>query len=278
MGKLDVRPSKSSLTEEGDAYALAKRQLTLGNFALAIDGFRKAIRQNPQSADAHNGLAVAYDRIGRHDLSRESYEQALALSPNDSAILANLARSLAAAGKKVESVAVAAKPAASSPGARLERISSREVALVTSNSGAGWAAVGVEATPRRVAPAAPVFAQSRRGVLEIALEAPEAAPSANHNVPVVILNAVGRRGLARRMSNFLEDKGWSKASVGDARLRPKESLMFHAPKDRLAAVQLSRSLPFPSRLVVAPRARQVILFVGRNAMAFDEQLRSARTS
>jgi tetratricopeptide (TPR) repeat protein len=255
---------------------LAKRQLTLGNFALAIDGFRKAIRQNPQSADAHNGLAVAYDRIGRHDLSRESYEQALALSPNDSAILANLARSLAAAGKKVESVAVAAKP--SSPGARLERISSREVALVTSNSGAGWAAVGVEATPRRVAPAAPVFAQSRRGVLEIALEAPEAAPSANHNVPVVILNAVGRRGLARRMSNFLEDKGWSKASVGDARLRPKESLMFHAPKDRLAAVQLSRSLPFPSRLVVAPRARQVILFVGRNAMAFDEQLRSARTS
>ena len=279
LGKLDVRPS-APIAEQGDAYAIARRQLVLGNFALAIDGFRKAIRQSPQSADAHNGLAVAYDRIGRHDLSRESYEQALALAPDDQAILANLARSMAAAAKKAGAQRDVrmdfATVAPTAPGARLERISSREIALVTSNSQRGWAVVDADAKPRLKEPA--VFAQSRKGVLEVALEPSEPVSEANRSVRVVILNAVGRRGLAHRMSLFLEDKGWSNASIGDARLRPRESLMFHAPKDRLAAVQLSRSLPFPSRLVVQPSAKQVILFVGRNAVPFDERLRSAKNS
>ena len=54
--------------------------------------------------------------------------------------------------------------------------------------------------------------------------------------------------------------------------------MFHAPRDRLAAVALARALPFPSRLVVMPTAPHMILFVGRNALPFDQRLRSAQAS
>ncbi len=44
-----------------------RAQLDAGLDALAIESFRAEIRANPESADAYNGLAVAYGRIGRGD-------------------------------------------------------------------------------------------------------------------------------------------------------------------------------------------------------------------
>ncbi|WP_340317139.1 LytR C-terminal domain-containing protein [Rhizorhabdus argentea] len=283
LGTLQVRPaSVAAPAQQSDAYADAKRQLALGNFALAVDGFRKAIRAEPQSAAAYNGLAVAYDRIGRTDLSRDYYEQALALAPRDADILHNLALSLASKGKMPAAVAHAALPAAPAAGLRLERISTREIALITRRAGNGWEAVDADDAPRLAVTGQPFFAQSHDGSLEIALEPPAIQPvakaSATPPVSVTVLNAVGRRGLARRMSKFLGAKGWNSGSIGNARIRPMESVMFHAPRDRLAAVALARVLPFPSRLVVMPTAPHMILFVGRNALPFDQRLRSAQAS
>jgi hypothetical protein len=283
VGTLQVRPSPvAAPMQQSGAYADAKRQLALGNFALAVDGFRKAIRVDPQSAAAYNGLAVAYDRIGRTDLSRDFYEQALALAPHDADILHNLTRSLAARGERPAAQAHASLPAAPAAHLRLERISTREIALVTKGAGNAWEAVGADDAPRLAVAAQPFFAKSHNGSLEIALEPPAAKPAAKAAatplVSVTVLNAVGTRGLARRMSRFLGDKGWNSGAIGNARIRPTESVMFHAPRDRLAAVALARTLPFPSRLVVMPTAPHVILFVGRNALPFDQRLRSAQTS
>lgn len=312
--RVQIRPADTPSINSGeDAYAAAKRQLALGNIGLAINGFRKAVHDDPRSPDALNGLAVAYDRMGRFDLSRQAYEEALALAPSDKAILHNLQRSLLAQNRLSEAAEVAqelgeapamtasaqpdppapaAPPAAQDTAHRLERISTQEVALVTGSGRRSWEAVAAakaaEPTPRPVRTSTgtsrePLRAQSALtrpmakaggGAVDIALPDPVARSSPR----LVILNGVGRRGLARNVRGFLHDKGWDRASVGDARSRLGASLLVHAPKDRLNALLLARSLPFRSQLVVSDRARAVILLLGRNAMAFDMRLQSAKAS
>ena len=45
--------------------------------ALALEAYRKALREDPQSVGAMMGIATCYDRMGRFDLSRRHYEMAL---------------------------------------------------------------------------------------------------------------------------------------------------------------------------------------------------------
>lgn len=85
----------SSSTEVVTGASLLQRgraHLDAGMDALAIESFRGEIRRNPDSADAYNGLAVAYGRIGRPDLAQRYFETALAKDPANFRIQANLAR------------------------------------------------------------------------------------------------------------------------------------------------------------------------------------------
>lgn len=97
-----VVPEGYGAADAGSPYQLGKRQLQAGNVGLAIDAFRKAVRAEPGSIDALNGLAVAYDRIGRFDLSRRYYEQALGIEPESATLLHNYGYSLALQGKADE--------------------------------------------------------------------------------------------------------------------------------------------------------------------------------
>lgn len=76
----------SSMLQRGRA------QLDAGLDALAIESFRAELRQNPDSADAFNGLAVAYGRIGRDDLAQRYFETALAKDPANVRAQTNLAK------------------------------------------------------------------------------------------------------------------------------------------------------------------------------------------
>ena len=86
----------SSTTTQAVAVASmlqqGRAQLGAGLDALAIESFRTEIRQNPENADAYNGLAVAYDRLGRSDLAQRYFETALAKQPGNAKIQANLAK------------------------------------------------------------------------------------------------------------------------------------------------------------------------------------------
>jgi len=55
----------------------------------AIFRWKKVIQTNPDSAAAHNNLAVAYENAGQWDKAKIEYEKALKLSPNNSQIKAN---------------------------------------------------------------------------------------------------------------------------------------------------------------------------------------------
>jgi hypothetical protein len=81
-------------------------QFALGNIALALESFRKAVREDPRNIDAMTGLAASYDRMGRYDLSRKHYEAALAVEPANASVLAALAASLELQGKSDEAATV----------------------------------------------------------------------------------------------------------------------------------------------------------------------------
>jgi len=56
----------------------------------AIFRWQRVLEQNPDSAAAHNNLAVAYERQGRWEDAEKEYQQALALAPENEYIQANL--------------------------------------------------------------------------------------------------------------------------------------------------------------------------------------------
>ena len=89
----EYRLSSSSVAAAEGASMLqrGRAQLAAGLDALAIESFRNEIRVNPNNADAFNGLAVAYGRIGRNDLAQRYFETALAKDPGNAKAQHNLA-------------------------------------------------------------------------------------------------------------------------------------------------------------------------------------------
>ncbi len=55
----------------------------------AIFRWEKVIRSNPNSAAAHNNLAVAYEKKGLLEAAKEEYEIALRLKPDNTYIKSN---------------------------------------------------------------------------------------------------------------------------------------------------------------------------------------------
>ena len=110
QGKLEIRPIKAPLAAGFKAVpfriAEARGQLALGNVALALEAFRLALREDPNSIDAMTGVAACYDRMARFDLSRRHYEAALAIAPGDPQLLTAFAGSLDLQGRAIEAASV----------------------------------------------------------------------------------------------------------------------------------------------------------------------------
>ena len=109
-GKLEIRTVDRGLKAGHEPVpfriAEARSHLALGNVGLALEGFRKAAREDPANIEAFAGMADCYVRMGRFDLSRRYYEQALALAPRDPGLLAAFAASLDQQGRPREAAAV----------------------------------------------------------------------------------------------------------------------------------------------------------------------------
>ncbi|HET9355082.1 MAG TPA: tetratricopeptide repeat protein, partial [Sphingomicrobium sp.] len=82
--KLEIREVGSAhVKQKGEPtsgrVALGLTQLAMGNVGLAVESFRRALREDPQSHQAMLGLAECYLQMGKPSLARRSLEQALAL-------------------------------------------------------------------------------------------------------------------------------------------------------------------------------------------------------
>lgn len=238
-------------------------QLALGNVGLAIEAFRKALREQPDSVPAMIGMATCYDRMGRPDLSRRNYEMALAVDPANTEIYSLFAQSLEAQGQRDEaarvktelaarvvapeaprevpgsvpvlppppaqSVTVALAPPRSAPVAverpiaslRLERMSLREVALVTRPE-PKWEPKSVTRT------ATSTTIQFERRV----------------QPQVTLLNAARVQGLAARTRAYLAIRGFTGARIGDAPAVRKQSAILYGAADAPRALRLVAQFGF----------------------------------
>jgi Flp pilus assembly protein TadD len=79
-----------------------------GDPAHAIAEFDAGLAANPRDLRALVNKGVALDMLRRHDEAQSLYRQALAIAPDDPAILNNLALSLVLAGRSREAAAVVA--------------------------------------------------------------------------------------------------------------------------------------------------------------------------
>jgi hypothetical protein len=110
QGKLEIRSVDRGIKGGSEPVpfriAEARGHLALGNVALALEGFRKAARDDPVSMEALAGMADCYARMTRFDLARRYYEAALAVAPQNPALLASFAAMLERQGLKAEANAV----------------------------------------------------------------------------------------------------------------------------------------------------------------------------
>lgn len=91
---LDVRPSQGLREAQSAVGSLqeGRQALARGEIASAIVSFRIAALDQSSIAAAHNGLCVAYAKLGRDDLAERYFRQAATEDPAEPKYSANLAR------------------------------------------------------------------------------------------------------------------------------------------------------------------------------------------
>ena len=111
---IDVRAIKQPLASGQQPVdfrvAEGNSQLALGNVGLALEAYRKAWRNKPDSVEALVGMATCYDRMGRYDLSRHNFEMALAAAPSNSELYSLFAASLDQQGRRDEAASPMSLP------------------------------------------------------------------------------------------------------------------------------------------------------------------------
>ncbi len=268
-----IRPVQTGFAEGAQPASFrvneARAHFGLGNVALAAEGFRRALREDPTSVDALNGLAACYDKMGRFDLSRPFYEQALALAPGDARLYANLALSLDLQGRKKEAAALRREASA-----RFAAIGTT-VPLAPATAAP---AVAAPATPQAAisvalaeAPAPEPVAASDKPRLERVslgevalrsgaapswqpLRSPEpvmaalrpTSPLARHPA-IIVLNGTGRGGMAAQARTQLRSKGWRQVAVGTSAEPLRSSQILYSRGRAEDAGRLARLLGVPAR-------------------------------
>ncbi|PZU51336.1 MAG: hypothetical protein DI568_01735 [Sphingomonas sp.] len=76
------------------AREMGKAYLGLNKVPEALQAYRQALAQDPDSVEALNGMAVCFDRLGRFEDARTHYEAALGIDPTSPVLLNNYGLSL----------------------------------------------------------------------------------------------------------------------------------------------------------------------------------------
>lgn len=296
-------------TQTGSSLAKGRMLFARGEYGLAIEAFRLAVREAPDVPDGYNGLAAAYDMMGRFDLSGTYYEMALARSPSDGRIYRNMARSLKMQGRNGESEALLAEwdslqkiDVADGPPEQ-----QAQAALVRSPPSVAPAVEAKTATPEQTNPVSrsqaivvnladaaavapdkdlPKIVQAAHAIAPQALTSVPAVPSlpatnvtialdmpkpavAHAQAAIRIMNADGRKGIARRMQGYLARSGIGNTQIGDSDRRFARSWLVYPRSAQAQALALRKQLPFATNVVIDNRANRVVLLLGRNAANYD---------
>lgn len=201
---VDTLPARAA----GTAVERGKAELRAGRPADAVAAFREALAADPQSVEALSGMAIAYDQLGRYDLSRPLYEAALILDPRSPVLLYNyglsLSRqrdrtgalrflSLAAAGgdAEVETAALRLIAALDPEGAatRPAAPAAPAMSMATPAAPSATAVPAAAATPAAMAITAPAAPQADVATAAARTAGPALVRTSEHEVRLVLTPA-----------------------------------------------------------------------------------------
>lgn len=287
VGGVEVRSISRPIAEgrKPADFRLAEgvAQLALGNVGLALEAYRKALREDPNSVEAMVGLATCYDRMGRADLSRRHYEMALAATPRDFELYGAFAESLDSHGQRTEAARVRAELAARvvAPEAPHDVPGSVPVLPPPPAPSVKVALAAPRPAPVAVVAPAQTVRLERLSMGEVALvtrpESPWKAAAVTrtarsttiHFSPkpiarVTLLNAARVRGLAARTRSYLAARGFAAARIGDAPAPRGQSAIVFGAADRVRAERLAAQFGFAlERRIDAQQG--VTILLGRDA-------------
>lgn len=288
--------SVGALPSTGDV-AVGEAELGIGNVALAMETFRKAIRDNPTDVRALTGLALSYQRMGRLDLSRKWLETALATAPDSPQLLNDLADVLDQQGEADQGALVRAEA----------NVNARLIASATARALAKNAMPAVETKPSSVATVTlPAPAPTPAALPPMAANISEAAsaqPSPSRAGPRLerlslgevalitsgqpvwaainkggrqqlaiqfvplqpgarLLNAARVEGLAAKTREALLGKGWRRIEIGNAPAVRERTLVLYPSQQRARAERLVAQLGVGS--VQPSFAGRITVLLGRD--------------
>lgn len=275
-------------------YERGKHYLAVGDDGLAVDAFQSALAREPGSIPAMNGLAVAYDRVGRPDAAKAILEEAAGRDPRSAETLNNLAYFHLAHGDRAQALAYLAQAQAVLAGA-----AQTPVAAVIANNlalaDASPKAVSGQVSPAAAAPAAlksvspdlwtldaakagermapkPIAAPVR----PIAAKEKDSVPSprAAFAVPIHlrIANGTGRNDMALRFGHYLGGLGVPTGRLLNASGRDK-SVIYYSRGLKPEAEAIARLLPVSVRTVgLANDYHTVELILASDLAGFDARL------
>lgn len=268
--------------------AQANGHFALGSVALALEGYRRTIRLDPQNVEAMLGMAACYDRMGRSDVGRKYLEDAVALAPSDGRLRGRLAalppvqlrqqgapssatRSNAGEGPKLmattavvaEAIAredvrtspfdkpkaqLAANPTTAKAALHLQRLNSHEVALVSPSAVSGEAGDLLSSKALR-----------RTQLAAKSVDRREA------RARLTILNAARIAGLAARVRKSSRAMATYDIVIGDAPKVLERTEIRYAPDRLIEAQRLSKRIGAPIRRAKLP-AGSMAIWLGRDAV------------
>lgn len=78
-----MSPASSPGRADNDEGASHYKQ---GHWDVATDSFKKAVKADPNLAEAHYNLALSLDKMGKHDEATAAFKKAIELAPTNPAI------------------------------------------------------------------------------------------------------------------------------------------------------------------------------------------------
>jgi Tfp pilus assembly protein PilF len=295
------------------AYIEGKRNLLAGNYGLAVRQFRAALRQRPNSPDLLNAMAVAYEHLGRQDVSQSYFALALAIDPNSVQTLNNVGHSLmksgatTLAGSYLERAAFI-DPKNSVVQSNIEKLAGEIRAKSRQSTAAAAAedeaaALWIERTDQYVqtlvtqresawtteAPLAPTRVETASAILQATLPPPPMART-SHLLPVeaamsrpapsiAIANGNGRTRMAARVGVYLQEKGWAASRLLNAdHFRYAKTAILHRPGFSTQAHSLAAALPLEATVEESQDVpADVLIRIGRDLIPFDGRISSSQS-
>jgi len=303
----DIKACREKLLRQmtGDAEISddpGARFLKAGHYGLAADYYLKRYQKDRLDTKAINGLAISYDKIGRFDLSKRFYKEALKANPQDRVALNNFGYSMLLQNKPHEAQALLSQAnmmeqnlemaeratkaldarVVEKPKPLIFRVN-RGVQKLVLKPDAHFirAAVKADVDP---ALAAPISSYRRPAVVRIITKKVQPVMMATvkqrpaavqlTSATLEVSNGAGVRGMAARMRGYLKTAELPVKHLTNARhFRFQETVIFYAPNHRGEAEALAKHLPFDVKFEENSGLRTDLrLRLGGNAQQFDTQL------